>query len=296
MKELIGKMTLKSSNLPRKITVNKVDLFDQTKIAHEFNSFFTNIGKNLASKIPNASTPFEYFVNKSDFVMETKPLSMNELKDAFYSLKSNKSPGYDDISYNVIKKCFGSLCEPLKYLINLSIEKGAFPDNLKIAQVTPICRGEDSSDVSNYRPIAVLPCFSKILERITYNRLYKYLTESNILYSKQFGFKKSHSTDHAVVQLVGQIIESSENSKYTIGAFIDLWKAFGTVDHSILLKKLKLYGITDRNHGWQKCYLSKRRPFVQINEKEKTSLAKISYGVPQGSILGPLLFLLYVND
>ena len=100
MKELIGKMTLKSSNLPRKITVNKVDLFDQTKIAHEFNFFFTNIGKNLASKIPHTSTPFEYFVNKSNFVMETKPLSMNELKDSFYSLKSNKSPGYDDISYN----------------------------------------------------------------------------------------------------------------------------------------------------------------------------------------------------
>ena len=150
MKELIGKMTLKSSNLPRKITVNKVDLFDQTKIAHEFNSFFTNIGKNLASKIPNASTPFEYFVNKSDFVMETKPLSMNELKDAFYSLKSNKSP-----------------------------------DDLKIARVTPIYKGEDSSDVSNYRPISVLPCFSKILESIMYNRLYKSLIQNNILCSKR---------------------------------------------------------------------------------------------------------------
>ena len=122
MKEPIGKMTLKSSNDPRKITVNKVDLFDQTKIAHEFNSFITNIGKNLASKVPNASTPFEYFVNKSDFVMETKPLSMNELKDTFYSLESNKSPGYDDINYDVIKKCFGILCEPLKYLFNLSIK------------------------------------------------------------------------------------------------------------------------------------------------------------------------------
>ena len=173
MKELIGKMTLKSSNLPRKITVNKVDLFDQTKIAHEFNSFFTNIGKNLASKIPNASTPFEYFVNKSDFVMETKPLSMNELKDAFYSLKSNKSSGNDDISYNVIEKCFGSLCEPLKYLFNISIKKGVFPDDLKIARVTLIYKGKDSSDVSNYRPISVLPCFSKILEHIMYNRLYK---------------------------------------------------------------------------------------------------------------------------
>ena len=194
------------------------------KIEHEFNSCFTNIGKNLASKISNASTPFEYFVNKSDFVMETKPLSMNQLKEAFYSLKSNKSPGYGN------------------------------------------------------------------------NRLYKYLIENDILYSKQFGFQNGHSTDHAVLQAVDQIIESFKNNKYTLGVLTDLLKALDTVDHSILLKKLELYGITDSHRGWLKSYLSNRRQFVQINEKEKTSLETISCGVPQGSILGPLLFLLYVND
>ena len=126
-------------------------MFDEAKIAHEFFSFLTNIGKNLPSKIPNSSnSPFQYFVNKSDFVIETKPLSMNELKYAFYSLKINKGPSHGDISYNVIKKCFGSLCEPLKYLFNLSIEKGVFRDDLKIARVTPIYKGKDSSDVSNY--------------------------------------------------------------------------------------------------------------------------------------------------
>ena len=158
----------------------------------------------------------------------------------------------------VIKKCFGSLCEPLKYE-NLSNENGVFPGGLKIARVTPIYKGEGSSDVINYRPISVLPCFSKSLERIMYNRLYKYLVENNILYSKQFGFQNSYSTDHAVVQLVDQIIESFENNKYTLGVFIDLSKVFDTVDHSILLKKLELYDITDRNHGWLKNYLSNRR-------------------------------------
>ena len=188
------------------------------------------------------------------------------------------------------------MCEPLKHLFNHSIEKDVFPDVLKIARVTPICKGDDSSDVGNYIPISVLPCFSKILEPIMYNRLYKYLIESNILYSKQFDFQNSHSNDHAVIQLVDQIIEPFENNKYTLGVFIDLSKPFDTVDHSILLKKLELYGIMDRNHGWLKSYLSNRRQFVQINEKEKTSLETISCGVPQGSILGPLLFLLYVND
>ena len=112
-----------------------------------------------------------------------------------------------------------------------------------------------------------------------YNSLYKYLTENNILYSKQFGFQNGHSTDHAVVQLVDQITESFENNKYTLGVFIDLSKAFDTVDHSILLKKLGLYGLTDRNHGWVKSYLSNRRQFVQINEKEKNKLREDQLGL-----------------
>ena len=227
--------------------------------------------------------------------MNELKLSMNELKDAFFSLKINKSPGYDDISFNVIKKCFSSLCEPLKYLFNLSIEKGIFPDDLKIAKVTPIYKSDDKSDLSNYRPISVLSCFSKMFERIMYNRLYQDLTENEILYPKQFRFQTGHSTEHAIVQLIDQILESFEYNKYTLGVFIDLSKAFDTVDDSILLKKLELYGVTDRNHSWFKNYLSNRKQFV-INIKENTELETITCGVPQGSILGPLLFLLYVND
>ena len=296
MKELIGQIKFKSSNLPRRITVNEVDIFDKRKIANEFNAFFTNIGIKLASKIPNASTTFESYINKPDSIMNTKQLSMNELKDAFFSLKINKSPGYNDISLNVVKKCFSSLCEPLKYLFNLSIEKGIFPDDLKIAKVTPIYKADDKSDLSNYRPISVLSCFSKILERIMYNRLYQYLTENKILYPKQFGFQTGHSTEHAIVQLVDQILEFFEYNKYTLGVFISLSKAFVTVDHSILLKKLELYGVTDRNHSWFKNYLSNRKQFIQINNEENTELETITCGVPQGLILGPLLFLLYVND
>ena len=155
---------------------------------------------------------------------------------------------------------------------------------------------DDKIDLSNYRPISVLSCFSKILERIMYNRLYQYLTENKILYPKQFGFQTGHSTEHAIVQLVDQILESFEYNKYTLGVFIDLSKAFDTVDHSILLKKLELYGVTDRNHLWFKNYLSNRKQFIQINNEETTELETITCGVPQGSILGPLLFLLYVND
>ena len=127
MKELIGKIKLKSSNLPRRITVNDVDIFDERKIANEFNGFFTNIESKLASKIPNASTTFESYLNYILLWKQSNSRWMNELKDAFFSLKINESPGYDDISFNVLKKCFSSLCEPLKYLFNLTIKKGNFP-------------------------------------------------------------------------------------------------------------------------------------------------------------------------
>ena len=201
--------------------------------------------------------------------MESQPLSINELKDAFFSLKINKSPGHDGVSFNVIKKCFGELCEPLKYLFNLSIVKGIFPDDLKIAKVTPIYKADNSSNISNYRPISVLPCFSKMLERIMYNRLQKYLKHQNILYNKQFGFRTGHFTEHAIAQLVDQIYKAFEKNEYTLGVFIDLSKAFVTVDHSVLLTKLELYAITDRNCAWSKSYLSnntfKLMKIVELN-------------------------------
>ena len=164
---------------------------------------------------------------------------MNELKEAFFSLKTNKSPGYDDINFNVVKKCFGEVNEPLRHLFNLSLENGFFPENMKIVQVIPLFKNGDPEKITNYRPISVLPCFSKVLEHIMYNRFYKYLCEEKQLYSKQFGFQKAHSADHAIVHLVDQIYESFENDNYTLGVCIDLSKAFDTIDHSILLKKTR---------------------------------------------------------
>ena len=129
-----------------------------------------------------------------------------------------------------------------------------------------------------------------------YNRLYQYLTENKTFYPKEFGFQTGHSTEHAIVQLVDKIIESFEYNKYTLGVFLVLSKAFDTVDHSILLKKLELYGLTDRNHSWFKNCLSNWKQFIQINNEENTELETITCRVPQGSILGPLLLLLYIND
>ena len=139
-----------------------------------------NIDQKLASKIPKSSKTFETYIIKENVIMDSKRLSINELKGTFFSLKINKSSG--GVRFNIIKNCFGVFCQRLIYLFQLSLEKGVFPDDLKIAKVTSIYKAGDNSDVSNYRPISVLPCFSKILECLMYNRLYKYLKENDILY------------------------------------------------------------------------------------------------------------------
>ena len=169
------------TRLLTKLVINKNDMTSEIGIANGFNKFFTKIGPELAEKIPTASRTFESFLNKTDTTMPADTVTINELKEGFFSLKTNKSPGYDEVSSNVIKNYFSELNYPLKYLFGKSIEKGVFPNALKIARVTPLFKGGDPSDMSNYRPISVLPCFSKILERIMYNRLYKYLTTEKLL-------------------------------------------------------------------------------------------------------------------
>ena len=211
-------------------------------------------------------------------------------------MKTNRSPGYDDISFNAINNVFEFVVEPLRYTFSNSLAQGTFPEEMKIARITPMCKGRDKENVVNYRPLSVLPSFSKILGRIMYKKLYLYLSENNLLYNKHFGFQKGHSTDHANVQLTSQIREMFNKNIYTLGVFIDLSKAFDTLNHKIFLKKLSHYGIKSKSLDWFTCYLSNRKQSTGYNFNSKSTLLDIVSGAPQGSILGPLVFLRFISS
>lgn len=173
--------------------------------------------------------------------------------------------------------------------------EGVVPDLLKIAKVIPVFKSGDEKVIMNYRPISILPVFSKIFEKVVFNRLQNYLDKNNILHHNQFGFRPNLSTSLALLQLTDEISKASDDGKITIGIFVDLAKAFDTVDHKILLKKLNHYGIRGTALNWFESYLLNRVQYVMVN-RAKSRSANVICGVPQGSILGPILFLLYIND
>ena len=196
---------------------------------------------------------------------------------------------------NLIKDCVEEIAEPLSYLINNCIDQSIFPTSEKIAKIKPLYKSSDSTSFTNYRPISVLPILSKVFELIVHQQLYKYLEENKLLTNFQFGYRKNRSTQQAVTLLSDHIRKHMDQGKCTGAVFLDLSKAFDTVDHGCLLSKLRIYGIQNRELNWFESYLFDRKQYVELENILSESQAVVS-GVPQGSILGPLLFILLMND
>ena len=229
------------------------------------------------------------------------PTMTTEISKLIDNIPNKMSSGHDSITNVLLKKIKEGIVGPITDIFNASMCLGEFPNTMKLAEVIPLYKGKSRELGSNYRPISLLITLSKILEKLIYNRVYGFLMETDQIYQSQYGFRKRHSCEHAIGELTSEIVKNLENKKLTATIFLDLSKAFDTLEHSTLLAKLEIYGIRGVSLNWFKDYLINRKLLVKCSTSKNTPMTKsdtfdIDYGTAQGSCLGPLLFLIFCND
>ena len=293
IKEILNKK--KTNSISDRFLINDQLVTYKHQIASNFNDYFTNIGSTLAEKIdPSPVDPLSYITNNPQNSIVIEPSDPTEISYVVNNLK-NSSPGWDDIGIKILKKVLPSIGNPLMYVINLSLSQGVVPSELKKAKVIPLFKGGDPVLLNNYRPISILPSISKILEKIMYKRIESFINRHAILNEHQFGFRPKYGSNLALINTIDNILQAQERDEFTLGVFLDFRKAFDTVNHRILCNKLYSYGIRGTALEWIRNYLDGRYQYIQY-EHIASEVLLTPCGVPQGSILGPLLFLLYIND
>ena len=268
-------------------------------IAEKFNKYFANIASNLKTQINSRtavpSNEFENFLtNPVTNSMYIKPVASGEVFNIIKNMK-NKATLDTKVSALKMANTDPKFTHTLAKIITASFEQGIFPQSLKLARVVPVYKNGTKTEVSNYRPISLLTSFSKIYEKLMHNRIVDFMEKNNSFYEMQYGFRSGRSCEHALLKAQSILLNSLNKNQISLLLLIDFSKAFDMVEHSILLKKLSHYGIRGTTLSWLKSYLENREQFVSVSGKD-SSKKSIKFGVPQGSILGPLLFVIYIND
>ena len=297
IREALGSRRNKEK-LPNTFKIGDTVVTNAKSVASGFNDFFANIGKDLVNQISDSARNFREFLGERvvvDFIFA--PLTPQIIYKIANKIKPKNSCGPDYISSKLLKDILPIIINPLCHVFNLSLQTGYIPERFKVAKVVPIFKSGDRQQFTNYRPISLLSSFSKLLERVVARQMEGFLRVNNILYKHQYGFRKEHNTFHPVLHFINNIYDALNNEmpKFCLGIFLDFKKAFDTVHRKILLEKLKHYGFRGVANHWFENYLQGRKQFVSIDGVD-SELSEIEFGVPQGSVLGPLLFLLFIND
>ena len=300
----INKKTVDKSTLITKIKKDNIIYQSGSGVINILVKYFATIGKTYAEKIKQPLTTLKEYLKKipiNSNSMYLSPTCKNEISNSIGQLPNKKSHGYDKINNCLLKELHLVITLPLTIAFNKSLEEGIFPDCMKDADTVPLYKSKFKSDYNNYRPISLLITLSKLLEKIVYKRTIAFLDKHDILFSSQYGFRKKDSCSDALMELVSEILKNNDNGIYTACVFLDLSKAFDTLDPVILLEKMQNYGIRGKANSWFTSYLSNRRLRVRCGTDEDLEMSysssyDVEYGTPQGSCLGPLLFLIFTND